>query len=1507
MKPAFTCTSQSSSCNYSGYCSRSAHRRTVCILWRGEHIKLAKKHTRTGVRRAGDDYQDLVALDLLVEFLEHPERYQWVRVEADDAGFLDDVVALKSDGSIIAKQVKYSTNPELPEDQWNWDDLLRTREGKRGELPSYLQKWARSLDELREKWPIAEASLVTNRKLSQDILVAFDTILNRVHFDKIPSETRERVIQQIGSAEQATHFFAEFQFKVDEKGYEVLEESLKRRFNKLGGTDDGWLNLKEELRSWVRNKDKPSSDGKIRYIDVTRAAKWYSLESMPQNFEVPADYVLPSKDFHTNFLNALFQKREGCVVLQGTPGAGKSTFLSRMCEKLSKKKIPIIRHHYYLSERDRTPGRYNHLRVAESLIADINRLFPAAVQEMGGYNPTPSYLGKYLDACAKYFYGHGKALIIVIDGLDHVWRERGSVEEMERLFEHLLPTPNGIVLVVGTQPLDASKLPPRLLQYAPREKWMTIPLLNKKAVEHWITKHAKEMELSDDPAWRKQQLSRIAEALYNKSQGHPLHLRYSYRALVENGRAISAENIAELPNCPDNDIRRYYDKLWQSILEKSRAVIHLLAACRLTWPKQGIVDCLEMLQSNIADTMDALNRTTHLLRKGPLGYEPFHSSLLSYAESLEDHCTYAEKMKKCALQWLQSLPQNDYLRWAHEWLFSADLGDETGIINGPNREWAIDAIARRRSYLDTMAILERSIRAAMDKGDLARSIEVGMLRDYYDLAHNYAGNAFDQLLYPQLLLNNMEFRIRVSENISKCSDIEILLAIEDVYKYSDDLVAESYAKEMYKRLFESDSNVFYGGDHSLFNAFVKSTGFCRNFDLKRLIQFFRSNSKNQPSARSLEILSESARNAKHIMFMHRLLDIQLEQAEILGTVKHFILLSIEEDLDLRHNSLMSLCPSSPFVCIYAILKGIDGFAPRAIDPPSAHLLGLKEHEHHQYQDELKDFFDVTFFSLLSNHLCGESKHNEQWLTENHAGTWAWDFVETLNCIASDLAKHLLSRSMPSLGWFYEGLQQLDVPEWREDRDGFEYYRSAALALSRIVMDVLILGKLVGVKNEITKNDLLVAFDSKYCFGMQWVEVYVARRRALLTDEAVKWVFVNMDTTAKGETKPFSERASEYSTLASIAALHNLRSDVERYIKKAASNLLSYGDHKDSRLYFIMKTLQACHMANVPECRKLLLQLVAPILNVETFTDGSDMGDLPSKFADVVYDLAPDLLPLYYEWLNDQERYYDAQGAFHVFVQKADLSKHVNQALARTAIDDYSINILSERVKKGDDDAKAALKSILRLVGRVSGKKESEDDVSTEGIFRLPEVTSEKPLPDPAKFSPDQASDYIAAVKSLNSHMDVIKQWLEHWMKTDRGTEAYQKIKELTEKGVEFSDYYAIYECARSLFGSAEAYQWLVKSHDEHYGWSPNYTAKENAVRIWEEIKQHYPNQWYDFIKRTTGSRWHTLENGYVRLVDYLILMSKIEMAGTIVQRLVSFVSELVSEATLETPQWARVQ
>jgi hypothetical protein len=78
----------------------------------------------------------------MLEMLEHPDRYDWIEVEADDVGALDDVLAMQRDGVLVAKQVKFSAHPDSTDDPYSWDNLLAEGEGKRGKTPSLLKKWS---------------------------------------------------------------------------------------------------------------------------------------------------------------------------------------------------------------------------------------------------------------------------------------------------------------------------------------------------------------------------------------------------------------------------------------------------------------------------------------------------------------------------------------------------------------------------------------------------------------------------------------------------------------------------------------------------------------------------------------------------------------------------------------------------------------------------------------------------------------------------------------------------------------------------------------------------------------------------------------------------------------------------------------------------------------------------------------------------------------------------------------------------------------------------------------------------------------------------------------------------------------------------------------------------------------------------------------------------------------------------------------------------------------------
>ena len=115
---------------------------------------------RSGTRRIGDDYQDIVVVEFFIDWLEHSDRYHWIEVEADDAGALDDVVALRTDGVVVARQVKYSVRPDDSGDPYTWGKLL----DKGNSRDPLLTKWAKSLTKpIFQQHATYEAAVISDR------------------------------------------------------------------------------------------------------------------------------------------------------------------------------------------------------------------------------------------------------------------------------------------------------------------------------------------------------------------------------------------------------------------------------------------------------------------------------------------------------------------------------------------------------------------------------------------------------------------------------------------------------------------------------------------------------------------------------------------------------------------------------------------------------------------------------------------------------------------------------------------------------------------------------------------------------------------------------------------------------------------------------------------------------------------------------------------------------------------------------------------------------------------------------------------------------------------------------------------------------------------------------------------------------------------------------------------------------------------------------------------------
>ena len=381
-----------------------------------------------GLLRAGFQYQDLVAVEILINFYRQRNLYAWVQLDAEDWAFrsVEDVVAFTTDGLYELTQVKFTADPDTPANHLSWK-WLTTKSGTRKK--SLLQKWAETTLRHKLAGTLAQAVLKTDRVPD----VAFAKCLRgtKVDYTLMSAEDKTKVEEQLGSPEIVKTFFESFEFVHSQLRLDDLEEKL---WSKIASDTDrgGWALFREQVQRWSTRKEQPAPDGKIKYIHLRQAFSVERSKPLPQGFLVPSTYSVPDEDFDRTFFEEITSS-DGLTVLWGPPGRGKSTYLSHCVARLDQKNIVCIRHHYFLSLQDRSEGRFHYHAIARSLRHQLEEAIPNLQGERKDF-------GELLETAALRLRGEGRRLIVVVDGLDHVWRDHRDHEDMEVLFNALLTT-----------------------------------------------------------------------------------------------------------------------------------------------------------------------------------------------------------------------------------------------------------------------------------------------------------------------------------------------------------------------------------------------------------------------------------------------------------------------------------------------------------------------------------------------------------------------------------------------------------------------------------------------------------------------------------------------------------------------------------------------------------------------------------------------------------------------------------------------------------------------------------------------------------------------------------------------------------------------------------------------------------------------------------------------------------------------------------------------------------
>ena len=370
-----------------------------------QKIMTGHNYKKTGLLRAGFQYQDLVAIETLINFYRQRDLYAWVQLEAEDQEFrsIEDVVACTPDGLYELTQVKFTADPDAQANNLSWKWLTANGSTRKKSL---LQKWAATTLHHKAAGTLAQAALKTDRV--PDAAFAKSLKDTKVDYTLLTEKDKAIVEKQLGSPENAKSFFESFEFIHSQPVLDDLEEKLWSRI--ASDTDSGgWFQFRAQVQRWSTRKGQPTPDGKIKYIHLRQAFYVERSKPLPQGFLVPPAYSVPDEDFDREFLEEITGS-EGLTVLWGPPGRGKSTYLSHCVESIDQENIVCIRHHYFLSLDDRSEGRFHYHAIAQSLKHQLEETIPDLRESREDF-------GDILETAALRLQGEGRLLIVVVDGL----------------------------------------------------------------------------------------------------------------------------------------------------------------------------------------------------------------------------------------------------------------------------------------------------------------------------------------------------------------------------------------------------------------------------------------------------------------------------------------------------------------------------------------------------------------------------------------------------------------------------------------------------------------------------------------------------------------------------------------------------------------------------------------------------------------------------------------------------------------------------------------------------------------------------------------------------------------------------------------------------------------------------------------------------------------------------------------------------------------------------------
>lgn len=1450
---------------------------------------------RTSPIRKGFRYQDLWALRLCAEWLQQPDRFQWIQfetapIESFPSRFhLDDLVLCDQENRLWLYQIKHVQNPD--EDSWTWDRLLHIS----GNGASAIQKYYRSFLNSELEGKIGYAAFVTNGRPDDELSASLKT--DRVDFDELKKNDviYKRVLQQLAGQDESRirSFFDQFVFSFGQKDFTELEaETLSVFFEKLRATQSGVNGLLLRLQAEASKKQ-------TSHIVIENLREWCEFDvprPLNEAFPIPQDFQLFSKETHDQLIEKLRSPDGGVKVLFGKPGSGKSTYLARLHQSLRKQETPSLLHHYYIKDDPDQLERLQADRVVEALKSFLKQ-YRTDLGDLANVNSENVQLREFLSTIAKACFNRKTSLVLIVDGLDHVLRYGEATQLKQFLREIACPQP-GLWIVLGMQETAASMLPPIFLEKSPRDEWIELKGLQIEAVSRIVSKNMAKLALPRDNDQRGQ----IVSELFNVSQGNPLHLRYSLQQLRSAKGQITEFDCRQLVSY-GGDIEKYYEALWNQIPDVSKTAGYAIAAIDFGFTWGQFREVLTRFESNPTRLSQAIAAIKPLLETKREKIEIYHNSFLLFLRAHADFEEQKQLLLRHIHDWLIASTYEE-LKWAELAKLSYELGDPLPITS-LSYEWVIDAICYPRDPKFIISQLALGAKAAFKMGQLGKAFELSTFQIYFDNALEFTDD---------LPFHVWESAVRTSDaDITRLDPLR--LPIPEVCSLAQ--IAEERGVlsvvigDAIKALNIQHEAIGFAKEHdrgSMFKDLCRRTvqvvGLDRTTHLRRVLKYIRQFKGDPELTISLFVsyvgsLLSTRQTSKTVELLNQLMPAE-KQDVLTICVKSELTRGSTELLPVLRNEQHAL--SDTLSALYFAINKVPLQSIPLLPPKEKFPDAVSEFDSAE-RNVWRDLFVNTFLTATVYGYLNLKEPVDVWKTET-GDTWILKIIGSLIDAGWECGQNIQVRNPLPYRALFDRISIIPPLRWPDDRKIFTYQQAFRTSLSEIADFIWRMNRWLSPDYALDKDGVAHITSTPYWNKTDFVTFASSVDGSTLNPDCYFEFIIEQQRIWNGQVEVFSERAQHYLRLSRMACLHSDDLRQKMFLRLAGQNLIGYGYHKDMFLHGVLESVTLAHKAGSTQGTDWLVRLAPIVGSVSDYTDGDETRHFRTNLAEAAATVNTTLLRKYYFGTAEEEDLFLAEEIFKSVLDICEFKSEIDIGLGTTAVSDSSFSTLNKlRVFK--PGAATALSRIEEYFG--PRLKIDKDQNRETPVGKTDQI-------DVKDLSPSQLLDVLRDPNTTRwDREQLIVKWAKYALDNKLAVqEIWTTVKKLIqedgmhEMSGELLD--LLYPIARQFEPDA-GFDFVCWAQANDHGWSRYWTSLEKAHRRFDLVIANHRPRAREFLEQSlvrSGLRYGR-EGSYSlpipRVLDFLDRLGDLEDIEEIVESAVHCAELLMADLALPAAKW----